>query len=217
MLDLHVDRYRFASRYVPGKRVLDLACGSGFGSAILAEAGAASVTGVDISEPCVRYARSRYAKAGVEYRQCDGMTFAPDAPLDIVVSLETIEHVVDAEGFVRRLTSFLRAGGMLIGSVPTTFSTDVNPYHLHDISAAQFRRLFKSLGFEIVAELEQDQPFSPFGLLSLRSSSGRGQQIRKGLVRYYARHPDMAARRLWTTLSCGFRNKYLVIAGRKTA
>lgn len=215
MLDLHVARYRFAARFVKGRRVVDLACGAGYGSAILAEAGARSVTGVDISEESIRYARERYGRPGIEFVQADGMSFAPQDGCEAVVSLETIEHVPDAERFVRRLAGFLPPGGMLIGSVPTTLSTDVNPYHLHDFSPGCFRRLFRDSRLAIADELEQHQPFSPFGFLKLRSRSRRRYELRPHLLAYYTRRPDMLYRRLSTTLLHGFRNEYLVLAGRR--
>src|SRR5688572_17038072 len=64
----HVYRYRFAASYAPGRRVLDIACGEGYGSAALLKAGAASVIGVDISAEAVAHARRKY---GVDARVGD--------------------------------------------------------------------------------------------------------------------------------------------------
>jgi 2-polyprenyl-3-methyl-5-hydroxy-6-metoxy-1,4-benzoquinol methylase len=217
MLELHLRRYAFAAQFVRGKRVLDLACGAGYGSVMLKEAGATHVVGVDLSPECMSYARERYARPGIEFLQADGMTFTPAGGCDVVVSLETIEHVPDARGFVTHLASLLEPGGILVGSVPTTLSTDVNPFHLHDFGPGQFRELFRSLGFETLAELPQDQTFSPWALLAFGSRSSRRHQLRQGLMRYYLEHPQLLAKRLLTTLRHGFCNKYLAIAGRKTA
>lgn len=217
MLELHLRRYAFAANFVRGKRVLDLACGAGYGSVILKEAGAAEVIGVDLAPDCIHYARERYARPGIEFLQADGMTFTPAGGCDVIVSLETIEHLPDAHGFVAHLGSLLAPGGVLIGSVPTTLSTDVNPFHLHDFSPRQFRELFSSLGFETLAELPQDQPFSPWALLPFGARPSRRHQLRQGLVPYYLAHPQLLAKRLMTTLRYGFCNKYLAIAGQKTA
>ena len=144
------------------------------------------------------------------------MTFAPAGGCDVIVSLETIEHLPDARGFVAHLAGLLAPGGILVGSVPTTLSTDVNPFHLHDFTRREFRALFRSLGLETLDELAQDQPFSPWGLLSLGSRrSSRRHQLRQGLVRHYVEHPSLLVRRLLTTLRHGFCNKYLAIAARK--
>lgn len=213
--EIHAARYRFAGRWVAGKRVLDLACGVGYGSAILREAGATSVTGVDLSPEAIAYARGRYAAPGIEFVVSDGNQFTPERPFDVVVSLESIEHVPDARGFVRRLAGFLAPGGHLIGSVPTTLSTDVNPYHLHDFSATEFRALFGEVGLTIVDEMTQSQRVSPVRLRSLAGSSNRSYQLRPALLRYYAHHPRTLLRRLWTTVTRGFVNDYLVLVGRK--
>jgi SAM-dependent methyltransferase len=216
MLELHVRRYEFAARFVRDRRVLDLACGSGYGSALLKNAGASQVIGVDRALECVSYARDRYRRPGIEFVEGDGMTFVPAGGCDVIVSLETIEHLPDARGFVAHLASLLAPGGILVGSVPTTLSTDVNPYHLHDFTAREFRDLFRSLGLRTLDELAQDQPFSPWGLLSFGSRrSSRRHQLREGLVRYYAEHPSLLVRRLLTTLRHGFCNKYLAIAAEK--
>jgi SAM-dependent methyltransferase len=216
MLELHVERYEFAARFVRDKRVLDLACGAGYGSALLKNAGAREVLGVDLSPQCVRYARGRYLGPGIDFVQGDGMTFAPRGGCDVIVSLETIEHLPDAHGFVAHLAGLLAPGGILIGSVPTTLSTDVNPYHLHDFTPREFRELFRSLGLETLDELAQDQPFSPWGLLPLGARrSSRRHQLRQGLLRHYAEHPGLLVRRLLTTVRHGFCNKYLAIAAHK--
>jgi SAM-dependent methyltransferase len=216
MLALHLQRYEFAARFVRNKRVLDLACGAGYGSALLKNAGASEVVGVDLSPECVRYARDRYQRPGIEFLEGDGMTFVPASACDVIVSLETIEHLPDANGFVVRLARLLAPGGVLVGSVPTTLSTDVNPYHLHDFTPREFRDLFRSAGLETLDELAQDQPFSPLGLLAFGTRrSSRRHQLRQGLVGYYAQHPSHLVRRLLTVLRHGFCNKYLAIAGQK--
>ncbi|MEO8705990.1 MAG: class I SAM-dependent methyltransferase [Kofleriaceae bacterium] len=211
---IHSARYEFASSYVRGKRVLDIACGAGYGSAILAAAGAASVTGVDLSAETIAYARERYGNRGIEFINSDGMTFDPQRTFDVVVSLETIEHVPDARGFVKRLATFVAPGGVLIGSVPTTFSTDINPYHLHDFSAAEFRELFAHNGLTTIDEMTQAQRYFPLRMRSTTQTSRRSYQI-KPLLRYYATHPRALVRRMVFTVKRGFVNEYLVLVGQR--
>jgi SAM-dependent methyltransferase len=215
-LEIHAARYRFAARRVAGKRVLDLACGVGYGSAILKLAGAGQVIGVDLSAQAVAYAREHYAAPGISFICGDGAAFTTESLFDVVVSLETIEHVPDARGFVAQLARFVAPGGLLIGSVPTTLSSDVNPHHLHDFSADEFQGMFLSNGLTIVDELTQVQRFSPLRLRKLAGHSARSYRLRPRLGLYYAGHPGMLLRRLWTTMRYGFANHYLVLAGRKT-
>ena len=87
----HWHRYHFAAPIVAGREVLDIACGAGYGSALLAR-GAARVTGADISQAAIDHARDRYASVpGLEFRQadCAALPF-PDATFDAVVSFETV-------------------------------------------------------------------------------------------------------------------------------
>ena len=143
----------------------------------------------------------------------DAMSFRDAAPFDTVVTLETIEHLPDPAAFLAHLATLLRSGGVLVTSVPTTLSSDVNTYHLHDFTAGSIRSLVGALGFVEIASLAQTQPFKPFRLLT--RSEVRTEGMRPGLMRYYVTHPLMAMRRALTTLRYGFSNRYLTIAWRK--
>src|SRR3954471_2687675 len=89
----HWHRYAFARTFVGGRRVLDAACGEGYGSALLATA-AVHVTGVDIDARTLAHARAAYAgRVNVDFIEGSAtMLPLPDASVDVVVSFETIEH-----------------------------------------------------------------------------------------------------------------------------
>ena len=115
----HWHRYHFAAGFAAGKRVLDIACGAGYGSALLAR-GAAHVTGVDIAEEAVAHARRAYASIGnLAFRQgsCTAIPLA-DASVDLAVSFETIEHITGQEAFLGELARVLAPEGVLLLSSP---------------------------------------------------------------------------------------------------
>lgn len=162
----HVGRYEFASRFVRGMRVLDVACGAGYGAPILWGAGARSYVGVDISPEAVSIARSRY-------RVSEDVSFAlGDAcrldgigagAFDVVVSFETIEHLEDPERFLARVRDVLTPGGKLVVSTPNRAAYDplaasgakpTNPFHVREWSAREFAQLLGRF-FEVEETLGQ--------------------------------------------------------------
>ena len=110
---IHEKRYRFALPHCTGKRVLDAACGVGYGTALLADT-AAEVVGVDVSEDAIAYARSRYARPNVEFRVEDLLRpHLDDRSFDVVCSFETIEHLPDRETYLEHVGRVLRDDGVL--------------------------------------------------------------------------------------------------------
>jgi SAM-dependent methyltransferase len=114
--------------------VLDAACGVGYGIEILARADAAAVTGIDVDPAAVAESKARFgehAEAIVE-GDLQQLPFEDDS-FDVVVSFETIEHVVDAERALAEMRRVLRPAGVLIVSSP---NPDVylggNEHHVHE-------------------------------------------------------------------------------------
>jgi 2-polyprenyl-3-methyl-5-hydroxy-6-metoxy-1,4-benzoquinol methylase len=213
-LQLHLQRYQFASRALVPGTVLDIACGVGYGTRMLAQAPeTVAALGVDIDEASIRYAQSRYANSATKFACADAMTYEPGMVFDSIVSLETIEHVPDPVAFVLRLASWLRPGGVLIGSVPVTLSTDANPHHASDFTERSFRRLGAAAGLRELYSFSQVQPYSLIALM--RKTETRAQGVRRGLAAYYLQHPSKLLARGWTTLRYGFQNRYLTIAWEK--
>lgn len=214
-LDLHLERYAFAARHLRPGRLLDLACGVGYGTKLLHERGPAGISalGIDLSAEAVAHARRHYAAAGVSFETADAMRFSDAEGFDSIVSLETIEHLPDPQGFVDRLTGLLRPGGVIVASVPTTPSVDVNPHHLHDFSERSFRRLFERRGLREGEALVQVQPFPLRS--ALRRGEARMRDLRPRLGAWYLRHPGALLRRAGATLRYGLENRYLTVAWRR--
>src|SRR5438552_3140770 len=104
LYETHLARYRFAAPLAAGGTVLDIACGVGYGSRFLADHGAARVIGGDISAAAIAYAERRYASPATAFAvmSADELPLASSS-VDCVVSMETIEHVPDAERFLDEL------------------------------------------------------------------------------------------------------------------
>lgn len=144
---IHIARYSFAKELCVGKRVLDAACGEGYGSRLLANWGAKEVVGVDISAEAIESAQRHFASDSVRFIQNDAETlprhFEPHS-FDLIVSFETIEHVQDPELFLRNIRGLLKPGGMVAISCPNDwwyFPTEAerNPFHLRKYHLEEFQ------------------------------------------------------------------------------
>jgi SAM-dependent methyltransferase len=209
-LQLHLDRYRFAATHLTRGRVLDIACGVGYGTALLAETdGITSALGVDVDGRAISYAAVRYPGERVSYLCADALSFTPDRPFENIVSLETIEHVDQPDRFFKQLVSWLAPGGRLLASVPVTPSVDANPHHKTNFSPKSFRRMGDAHGLRYVTSLEQRQPYSALDIALRREV--RAQGMRRNVPLFYLQHPSHLVLRVWSIMRDGFANKYLTV------
>lgn len=213
-LAMHLERYEFAAGHAGTGRLLDCACGVGYGTRLLADRRPeVEALGVDIDPEAVAYAAERYGGERVRFQCTDGAALADPDGFETIVSLETIEHVPDPAAFLRGLVGMLRPGGVFVGSVPTTPSVDVNPHHLHDFTEGSFLKLLAPFGLEVAGRLPQVQRVDPVAVL--RRTEARMDTARENLAGYYLGHPGALAKRLFATLRYGFSNHYLTVAWRK--
>lgn len=146
----HWHRYHFASRWCAGKQVLDVACGEGYGTALLARHGA-HVTGVDISAEAIAHARGRYASlANAEFMEasCTALPLA-DASVDVAVSFETIEHIAAQAEFIGELARVLKPEGVLVLSCPNKLEYSdkrgfTNEFHVKELYRDELASLVAS-------------------------------------------------------------------------
>jgi 2-polyprenyl-3-methyl-5-hydroxy-6-metoxy-1,4-benzoquinol methylase len=173
----HVERYRLAARYVtPGINVLDCACGVGYGSVILAGAGAQSVTGLDISQAAIDYAREHYSVPEPLIDPATGQASGPQivyqcgvAPyipclhpigekFHLVASLETLEHVEDDYELLTWIHYRMAPDAVLVCSVPNVKiypDPHANLFHVRHYSPAQFLDLLEQAGFGLLVACSQ--------------------------------------------------------------
>ncbi len=129
MLYEHFARYAMALEFVGGKRVLDCACGEGYGSALLAER-AATVLGLDCSEQAVAHARERYIKGNLRFDVADATALTLEDCVDVVVSFETLEHLAAQDAMLVGFKRALSSDGLLLLSSPDKLNySDIPRYH----------------------------------------------------------------------------------------
>ena len=145
----HLHRYLLARRLATGKTVLDIACGEGYGSAMLAKV-ATRVYGVDISLDAVEHAQIRYGTDNLYFRVGSAAAIPlEDSSVDIVVSFETIEHHAEHESMLREIKRVLKPGGLMVLSSPDKLEcTDktgyTNPHHVKELYHEEFTNLVQS-------------------------------------------------------------------------
>jgi 2-polyprenyl-3-methyl-5-hydroxy-6-metoxy-1,4-benzoquinol methylase len=141
----HLVVYEWIAARVGGLRVVDMACGEGYGSAVLARS-AASTIGVDANPDAHEHARLRYARPSLRFERDLVESFSE--PCDAVVFLQTIEHVQDASAILDHFRSMLSPGGVAYVSTPNLLTLappgaekSDNPWHVHEYKAEEFRQL----------------------------------------------------------------------------
>jgi 2-polyprenyl-3-methyl-5-hydroxy-6-metoxy-1,4-benzoquinol methylase len=169
--DEHLVRYQLAAQVAKGKRVLDIACGSGYGAKILAQAGAAQVIAVDIDAKAIEAAKKNYGQDNIEFKTGDAESIKEaDNLFDLIISFETIEHLPDAEKYLSELARVLKKEGMALISTPNReVFGQKNPYHLREFIKAEFEEILRKY-FKNIFILDQIN-----GLASLIKSGNSGK------------------------------------------
>ena len=144
----HLHRYAIAYGLASRKRVLDIACGEGYGANLLAGV-AAKVTGVDFDRRAIEHARSKYPHRNLEFIEgsCTEIPCA-DHSIELVASFETIEHLADHAQFLSELKRVMTPGAILVISSPDKIeyrraSGMANPYHAAELAHEEFVALMK--------------------------------------------------------------------------
>lgn len=142
----HWHRYLLAREFARDKDVLDIACGEGYGSSILAD-GARSVVGVDVDDAAVRHATSAYSRENLKFLKgdCSAIPLG-DASVDCVISFETLEHHDQHEEMLREIKRVLRPSGVLVISTPDRFEYSDRPnfknsFHVKELYRPEFEDL----------------------------------------------------------------------------
>ncbi len=141
----HLVVYEWIAARVGGRRVVDLACGEGYGTAVLARS-AAAVTGVDANPEAFEHARLKYTAPRVSFERAMVETWTGD--VDCVVFLQTIEHVHDPGAVLDHIRSLIGPDGVAYVSTPNVLTLapkgeerSGNPWHIKEYRPEEFRAL----------------------------------------------------------------------------
>ena len=141
----HLVVYEWIASQLVGKRVIDMACGEGYGSDVLARV-AADVVGVDANPDAHEHARLRYRRTNLRFVRDTVEGFSEHA--DAVVFLQTIEHLSDPGAALAHFRSLVGAGGQVCVSTPNVLTLapkgaerSGNPWHVREYRRDEFERL----------------------------------------------------------------------------
>jgi SAM-dependent methyltransferase len=151
----HLAVYEWIGARAAGLRVLDMACGEGYGSEVLSRS-AASVVGVDANPEAHEHARLRYVRQNLRFERGLVETYGSAGEFDAVVFLQTIEHVHDPMGVLEHFGSLAGSDGVVYVTTPNLLtlappgaSKSENPWHLKEYRADEFRALCESVFGEV--------------------------------------------------------------------
>lgn len=144
----HLARYKFASLFTRGKIVLDVACGTGYGSKILLDNGAKKVYGVDISEKAIEYSKEYFCDKNLIFKCGDATNLGfQDNMFDVIVSFETVEHIMNYHEYLEEIMRVLKLNGIFIVSTPNkqvcspNSEKPLNIFHANEFTFTEFTSL----------------------------------------------------------------------------
>ncbi len=146
-------KYLFASKHLRGTKILDIACGTGYGTNIMFERHPEfKFFGCDIDDQAIKYAQNNYKQ--IQFKKEDAYsTNYQDSFFDTVVSFETLEHLENGQNFIKEIKRILKPDGILICSTPnrhfgerlgSTPEKPLNPHHVSLYYHDDFRELLSS-------------------------------------------------------------------------
>lgn len=203
----HEAAYEYALPLVTGRSVVEIGCGEGYGAALHARA-ARRVVGIDYDALTVAHAARTYPGLRVVRANLAALPIAT-ASVDVVTTLQVIEHVWNHGEFVRECRRILRADGTMLVTTPNrlTFSpgldAPVNPFHTHEFTAAELTALLVRNGFAVTGV---------FGLHAGNSLRALDARYGSFVDVQLAHPPDRWPSRLWRDVAAVTTGDFPVLA-----
>ena len=154
----HRQRYEFASGFCVGKRVVDAACGVGYGTKLLLDRNSESVHGLDISEDAIAIARRLYSDPRISFSidDCETLSSVREKA-QAIVALECIEHLKAPERFLARCAEVLTKDGVFVLSTPNAIALGrpnhgkpVNRFHIREYTRRELVDLLGKYFREVI-------------------------------------------------------------------
>lgn len=147
----HMFAYEYAKGFIqPNAKVLEVGCGAGYGTAMLADRKDLQITGLDVDASVVESANKRYPSENCHYMAFDGSRLPfQNEEFDAVISFQVIEHVDDDESFLKEMSRVLKPGGRAIVVTPNRSyrlrkdQKPWNPFHVREYDAETFGKLIR--------------------------------------------------------------------------
>ncbi len=141
----HLAAYHFIKNVIAGQQVLDLGCGTGYGTAFIATGNSSQVIGIDISQQALISIKSQ--EPGATFVTGDSVRLPlPAGVFDLVISFQVIEHIENEIGYLAEVRRILSPGGRFIVSTPNKklrllpFQPPFNPYHVREYDARSLKK-----------------------------------------------------------------------------
>jgi 2-polyprenyl-3-methyl-5-hydroxy-6-metoxy-1,4-benzoquinol methylase len=149
---IHLGRYSIVKSICKGKKVLDIACGEGYGSYLLSKWGAKEVVGIDISQEAIEKANKYFKLDNINFYKmnAENLNKIEDSSFDLIVSFETIEHLKNSGKFLKEVARVATKDAIIVISCPNDYFyyPDVkqyNPYHVKKYTFEDFTKLTESI------------------------------------------------------------------------
>lgn len=149
---IHVARYLLTKNFCADRKILDIACGEGYGSYLMSTWGAKHVIGMDISSEAINNAKRKFKNDNLEYKlgSVSEMAQYEDHTFDLIISLETIEHLINPEEMLVHMKRLIKPDGIIIISCPNDYlyyptEETSNPYHVKKYKFQDFQLLTEKI------------------------------------------------------------------------